>query len=70
MLAGFSGTHGSGDTSSSNTGYLSPIQNVQLPWDVTYIYKYSIILGYVSDIRSTVYDLHNSGIFCTHTKKK
>lgn len=59
IIGGFNGEKNNGDTGSANCGYLAPTKSVQLPYNVHYVYNYSLILGYVDDIRSIVYQLHD-----------
>lgn len=56
---GFFGTTDSGNSQSDNCGYLAPTMNVDLTYNITYVYNYSLVLGYLNDIRKIVYQLHS-----------
>eukprot|EP01084_Bolivina_argentea_P319403 554003_1 len=55
---GFSGTPDKGGATDENCGYLAPYAKVDLTWNTQYTFKFSVILGYLDDIRKIVYDLH------------
>ena len=57
---GFAGQKGSGGSSDSNTGYISPVSDTDLPGSGTYNYNYALIMGDSDTIRKTVYNLHGS----------
>lgn len=55
FVGGFAGTPGSGGPGNSPTGYIAPIQVDLLDFNITYDYRYDLILGSLTDIRSYVY---------------
>ena len=52
FLGGFSGTKGSGSSSSPNTGYIAPVASVQLPYNTSYTFTSYLVLGDVATIRA------------------
>ena len=60
LIGGESGK-GHGGTSDQQTGYLAPLASLDLPFDATYAYDYYLILGDISTVRGTVYNLAGAG---------
>ncbi|MDP4276153.1 MAG: T9SS type A sorting domain-containing protein [Bacteroidota bacterium] len=61
--AGFESTNGA-------TSYIAPTQKVALLKNSVYEYSYYIIIGSLTDIRSTVYSLHSALVASTPQAKK
>ena len=59
FLGGFAGTPDQGGATDENTGYIAPTDRVDLKWDITYTYNFSVVLGYLEDIRKIVYSMHD-----------
>ena len=55
-IGGFSGKPGQGGTRDVPTGYMSPLQIEVLDHDITYEYRYVLILGDLDAIREYVYE--------------
>ncbi|MFM7245199.1 MAG: autotransporter-associated beta strand repeat-containing protein [Planctomycetaceae bacterium] len=52
FIGGFSGTPGTGSTTSANTGYIAPIRQEVIDHDIVYEHTYHLILGSLASIRS------------------
>ena len=52
FIGGFSGTVGTGSTTSANTGYIAPIRQEIIDDDIVYEHTYHLILGSLSSIRA------------------
>ena len=59
FLGGFAGTPNQGGATDSNTGYIAPNMKLDLTYDITYKYNFTLILGYLDDIRKIVYNMHD-----------
>ena len=57
---GFNGQPDKGGTADDDCGYIAPIDSVDLTWDIQYKFKFSLVLGYLHDIRSIVYEMHEN----------
>jgi hypothetical protein len=55
FVGGFYGTPGSGGPSDSQCGYISPLHSDHLDYNIVYEYEYCLILGWLSDIRTWIY---------------
>jgi len=55
FAAGFYGTPGQGDPEDSSTGYITPLRTEAIQYNTVYEYEAYFILGYIDDIRATVY---------------
>lgn len=51
FIGGFAGKEGRGGTHDSPTGYIAPLHTEILDHNITYDYKYALILGSLKDIR-------------------
>lgn len=60
FIGGFAGKPGAGGPSDGPTGYIAPLHNEILDHNITYEYRYTLILGTLKEIRQYVYK---------HTKK-
>jgi hypothetical protein len=56
MSGGFSGEPGKGGTSDVQTGYLSPNCTEIIDRNITYSYRYMLVVGTLDEIRKHVYD--------------
>jgi hypothetical protein len=54
-IGGFHGTPG-GNATDNSTGYISPIDRIQLRKDTVLDYEYELIVGTLTEIRAFVYD--------------
>jgi autotransporter-associated beta strand protein len=52
FVGGFAGTPGTGSTTSSNTGYISPIRSEIIDHNIVYDHTYHLILGSLTSIRA------------------
>lgn len=52
FIGGFSGTPGTGGTTSANTGYMAPIRSEIIDDDIVYEHTYNLILGSLASIRA------------------
>lgn len=68
FIGGFSGNLGMGDSSSSNTGYLSPISREVIGPNAVFEYKYDLIVGNVETIRNYVYAHRSDASATTDTR--
>lgn len=61
FLGGYAGNNGqcSGSTYDDATGYIAPVGQLDLAWDETYTYEFALVVGYLKDIRTWVYQHHN-----------
>jgi len=57
FLAGLAGKI-NGESSSSSTSYIAPTKKAMLTKNGVYEYDYTVIVGSLDEIRSTVYKLH------------
>ena len=55
FIGGFFGTPGSGGPHDSATGYIAPVHTEILDHDITYDFRYDLIVGSVAEIRRYVY---------------
>jgi len=55
FIGGFFGQAGAGGPHDSATGYIAPVFNEVIDWNIVYDYKYTLILGKLDEIRSYVY---------------
>lgn len=67
-VGGFAGKPGAGSSSDSPTGYIAPIHQEILDYNIDYSYSYRLILGSIPEIRAYVYnhsqpDVHPNWIF-------
>lgn len=51
----FAGKKGSGGPKDSNTGYIAPLDSVDLKWNTVYSYDYYLAVGDISKVRSYIY---------------
>ena len=52
FIGGFAGTPGTGSSTSSNTGYISPIRSEIIDHNIVYDHTYHLILGSLASIRA------------------
>lgn len=52
FIGGFAGREGEGTTNDSPTGYIAPLHTEILDHDITYDYRYTLILGSLDEIRA------------------
>jgi len=57
FLGGFVGVEGSGGTHDGPTGYISPVGNEILDYNIEFDYDYVLITGQLEEIRNQVYEL-------------
>jgi len=57
FLAGMSGKPG-GEATDSSTSYIAPVKKAMLTKNCVYEYDYYVIIGTLTEIRSTIYKLH------------
>ena len=62
FLAGMTGSVG-GESMSSSTSYISPVALSSLMKNSVYEFEYQLIIGSLSEIRNSVYSLHDKGPF-------
>lgn len=55
FVGGFHGTPGSGDPAGTSCGYLAPLRTEVITHDIVYDYTCYLILGYLADVRTFVY---------------
>jgi len=56
ILGGFFGKPGAGGTKDAPCGYISPVQQEILDYNIVYEYRYVLILGTLDEIRQYVYE--------------
>jgi len=56
FIGGFAGKPGAGGPKDSPTGYIAPLYNEIIDWNIDTDYQYVLILGSVTEIRKYVYD--------------
>ena len=59
-LAGKAGSSTTCNTSDGSTMYIAPLGQYAFNWTSTFSYRYYLIVGALSNIRSTVYTLHSA----------
>jgi len=55
FIGGFFGPTGAGGPHDSPTGYIAPVSNEIIDWNIDYDYRYTLILGSLREIRQYVY---------------
>lgn len=55
MIGGFSGNPGAGGPKDGQTGYIAPVLNEILDYNIDYRYRYALYLGTLDEIRRFVY---------------
>lgn len=57
MIGGFAGKPGKGGPKDGPTGYIAPLHDEILDWNIDTDYRYTLIVGSLDEIRKMVYDL-------------
>lgn len=55
FVGGFAGKPGAGGPKDGPTGYIAPVLNEVIDWNIDYDYRYTLILGSLDEIREYVY---------------